>query len=267
MKSIHQYNDYRHYLRDFYENSKREAPSFTYQRFSKLADIKAPNYLKLVMDGKRNLTIHHIHSFARALDLTHKEKMYFEALVLKDQSKSQEEKRYYTQRLKSFKDEVKGKTSRVRINDLVANRETFAIALCLEGQPVNTAKENISKLLGKTKTQTNEVIQLLERKSFLTQKEGFYHLKEDYFLIHDSQQSNLAIRKYLEEQIRFSLASFPKKYQKRGKFFSQTLGISKASFREYSDRVIELMKELSERSDKEDWDEVIQLNIQLFPWK
>ena len=54
------YADYRHYLSDFYKYKVKTSSSvirpYSYATFSAAADIKSPNYLKLIIEGKRNLS-------------------------------------------------------------------------------------------------------------------------------------------------------------------------------------------------------------------
>jgi hypothetical protein len=54
------YTDYRIFLRDFYEFKRAQTKSslrpYSYATFAASADIKSPNYLKLIIDGQRNLS-------------------------------------------------------------------------------------------------------------------------------------------------------------------------------------------------------------------
>lgn len=67
------YTDFREYLRDFYDYKlhlhKNTFSSYNYKTFSAAADIKSPNYLKLIIDGERNLSPATARKFARALGL------------------------------------------------------------------------------------------------------------------------------------------------------------------------------------------------------
>ena len=51
---VFQYLDYRVFLADFYRTKKRSG--FSYRAFSRAAGLGAPNYLKLVIAGKRNMS-------------------------------------------------------------------------------------------------------------------------------------------------------------------------------------------------------------------
>jgi len=85
MKSIFQYRDYRRFLYDFYHYKKLANPYYSYRLFSMKAGFRAPNLLKLVMDGQRNLTRESMEKFARALKLTDAESAYFAELVFHNQ--------------------------------------------------------------------------------------------------------------------------------------------------------------------------------------
>ena len=50
------YVDYRRYLADYYAHAKKCHYGFSFRVFSKRAEISSSNYLRLVIDGKRNLT-------------------------------------------------------------------------------------------------------------------------------------------------------------------------------------------------------------------
>ena len=50
-----QFQDYREFLRAYYAERKTHA-KISYRAFSRRAGLGSPNYLKLVMDGARNLS-------------------------------------------------------------------------------------------------------------------------------------------------------------------------------------------------------------------
>ncbi len=85
MKSIFQYRDYRQFLYDFYHYKKLTNPYYSYRLFSMKAGFRAPNLLKLVMDGQRNLTRESTEKFTRALKLSDAEATYFSELVYRNQ--------------------------------------------------------------------------------------------------------------------------------------------------------------------------------------
>src|SRR5258706_11898436 len=99
MKPIFTYDNYRSFLRDHYQEKKRQSKSYSFRYFAKKAGLDSPNYYKLVMDGQRNLTHRNIRKFSKGLGLSDRETLFFENLVLQNQSKEPEEKEFYTKNL------------------------------------------------------------------------------------------------------------------------------------------------------------------------
>lgn len=88
---IFEYLDYREYLQAYYEWAKEARPGFSYRRFSRDAGYSAPNVLKLVIKGERNLTPTSTRRFARAMRLRRDEREFFEQLVMFDQARTPDE--------------------------------------------------------------------------------------------------------------------------------------------------------------------------------
>lgn len=97
--NIFEYDNYRRYLADLYTMLKREKRHFSYRYFSKAAGFTSPNFLQLVITGKRNLTSESLEKFIKALKLSKKEAEFFRHLVSLNQAKTVEEKRHFTEQL------------------------------------------------------------------------------------------------------------------------------------------------------------------------
>ena len=83
---IFAYLDYRSYLRALYERRKGRGAS--YRSFARRAGLRSPNYLKLVIDGERNLSAAMAERFAKACDLPEEGQRYFAQLVAFNQARS-----------------------------------------------------------------------------------------------------------------------------------------------------------------------------------
>lgn len=97
--NIFDYDSYRTYLSDFYNQQKTNKTGFTYANFAKKVGLKSPNYYKLVMDGEKNLTPENTVRFANGLELKELEVDFFETLVNFNQAKLDLEKKFYKKRL------------------------------------------------------------------------------------------------------------------------------------------------------------------------
>jgi uncharacterized protein (TIGR02147 family) len=102
MKSIFEYIDYRAYLRDFYQDSKSSKKFFSYRYFARKAGLNSPILLKLIIDGKRNLSRKTIDKFIAGINLKEKAAVYFRTLVLFNQAASAQEKQDHYRVLRSL---------------------------------------------------------------------------------------------------------------------------------------------------------------------
>lgn len=83
--------DYRAYLRALYEARKKQR-GFSFRAFSRRAGLTSPNYLKLVIDGERNLSASMAGRFARACGLSGGRERYFTTLVAFNQARTLDER-------------------------------------------------------------------------------------------------------------------------------------------------------------------------------
>lgn len=101
------YTDFREYLRDFYDykihQHKNTFSSYSYKTFSASADVKSPNYLKLIIDGERNLSSITAQKFARALGLDKEGATEFQLLVQYGQALDPLERNRYLKNLNEFR--------------------------------------------------------------------------------------------------------------------------------------------------------------------
>jgi len=103
--NIYKYDNYRHILRDFYQDQKSKYPQkFSYRYFSKLVGYKTSNFILLVINNKRNISHNSIKQFARVLKLRGRKYDYFESLVYFNQAAEDTTKARYFEKLTSFKE-------------------------------------------------------------------------------------------------------------------------------------------------------------------
>lgn len=99
MKPIFEYLDYRQYLADALEEKKQRGMSL--RGIARKAGFKSPNYLQLVISGKRGLTPASVVKFADLLALRGAEREFFANLVNLNQAKSSQEQEHHYAKLKA----------------------------------------------------------------------------------------------------------------------------------------------------------------------
>lgn len=107
MINISLYVDYREFLKDFFEFKKKETMGqlrpYSFSDFSAAADIKSPNYLKLIIEGQRNLSSEMCRKFGKAMKLSREDLQEFEALVDYGQAKDPLERNLYLKKLSELR--------------------------------------------------------------------------------------------------------------------------------------------------------------------
>src|SRR4051812_12412781 len=107
MPDLYGYNDYRKFLKDYYEEQKERDPKFSHRYFTMKVGFSSSGYFSDVLSGKKNLSGAFMMKFAKALKLSKEEEEYFLNLVSFNQAKTLEEKnRYYEKMMTSGKVKV-----------------------------------------------------------------------------------------------------------------------------------------------------------------
>jgi len=102
MPDIFDYCDSRLYLKDYYDERKRNQPSFSYQYFANKAELKSKSFAYRLITGQKKLSKSTVFAVARAIGLNKHETEYFEAMVNLTQAKSPMEREFYFNHLQSY---------------------------------------------------------------------------------------------------------------------------------------------------------------------
>jgi uncharacterized protein (TIGR02147 family) len=100
IEKIYEYDDYRVFLRDYFEIKKKESKSFSQRNFTNKIGFKAHNFCTLVINGDRNLSAASIQKLIRGLGLRGKSATFFENLVYLNQASTLADKEYFFQKIK-----------------------------------------------------------------------------------------------------------------------------------------------------------------------
>jgi uncharacterized protein (TIGR02147 family) len=98
---VFRYHDYRAFLAAYYEHKKPQG--FSYRAFANAAGLGAPNYLQLVIQGRRNLTADMARRFAETCGLGQDAADYFVTLVAFNQASDNQERNRHYEKLSGFR--------------------------------------------------------------------------------------------------------------------------------------------------------------------
>lgn len=268
--SIFEYEDYRNYLKDFYEAQKAKNPHFSFRSFAQKAKLTSPNYLKLVIDRKRRITDKNLNHFIRGLGLKAAEAAYFTNLIFYQEAKSKEAKETYLSEL-----------MRIR------NREMRAAKLLTEeqhaqvlGDWVNWAvremvllkdfrpdpywiSERLQGLVSAEKAQQS--LDLLQSLELIEEQNGKF-AQRDLLVTTSDEKKSVVIQGFHRQFTQLSLRSLAVDSVKIREFSGLTIALPKSRIPEIKGEIKEFRKKLNKIfSQEQENDDVYHLTINFFP--
>ncbi len=93
------YSNYREFLRALFQLNKSHSKDSSMKSFSAKLGFSESS-LRMILSGKRDLTVHNIHVLASKLRMSQVQTEIFEAMILRDQSETRAERSYHVQKLK-----------------------------------------------------------------------------------------------------------------------------------------------------------------------
>lgn len=266
--SVFEYDNYRLFLKDLYRHFKDETDYFSYRYFSQRAGFRSPNFLKLVIDGQRNLTTKSIEQFSKAFRFNRVEAEHFSWLVHFGQATSMEERARFAQKL------VRGKSlSRTHPLKLVelkyyANWYYIAIRELVGTQGFKEDLDWIRRQFSDelSEVQIQEALKDLLDLGFISRDDNGC-LKQTHRNISTANDLTSSLianyhRSMIEKSAR-SIADFAPEFREiSGTCIAcspETLQVIKNRVREFRQDILALVESDRQAS------EVFQLNFQLFP--
>lgn len=99
-ENLYGYDDYRAFLREWFEAKKVEKATFSLRAFSLRAGFAAHNFCTYLVSGERNCSADSARKIAKAIGLKARSADFFENLVLFNQAKTTVDCDYYYERMK-----------------------------------------------------------------------------------------------------------------------------------------------------------------------
>lgn len=263
---VYGYLDYRAFLRDLY--AAKKARGFSYRSFSRRAGLSSPNYLKLVIDGQRNLSTPMAGRFAEACGLDEDGKRYFVQLVLFNQAESSVEKNQHYAQLSGF--QRYRQAHRLDIAHaayygawyMPAIRELAATADFRE-DPAWIAEQLLPSI---TPAQAARALDTLVELGLLVRNEEGRLVQADALLSTGPETRGLHIANFHRAMTERAMESIDLMAPQDRDISSLTLCLSRGGLQAFKQRIQRVRRELLELSALEKHPEqVIQINFQLFP--
>jgi uncharacterized protein (TIGR02147 family) len=269
MINIFEHQNYREYLRSYYNEQKAVKKSFSYRSFSKKADINTSSFLFHVIQGKKNLTKNTIVKISGAIGHNREESEYFENLVFFNQADTISEKTYYYSRL--F--EVRRPLDIENVDkDRYEYYSKWYHSVIREVVVFYNFQDNFSAL-GKflippvTEKEAKESIKLLEKLGFVEKdNQGLYHQTSNLILTKPGPTETFNVQKFQLEMLEVAMKAYDNVPLFQRMSTSTTFSISEKTFELIKLRAREFQREIMEMARIEnDQTRAYQITVNMFP--
>lgn len=266
--NIFDFEDYRALISAFYEakNAKMKG-NYSYRAFAKEAGFSSPNYISLIVQGKKNISEEGIHRLSEAMALSKRERFFFETLVYFNQSKTSLKRDHYLRRLIGFKEFAVGRKLLKDQYEYFSVWYNVALRELVSLPTFRYDTEWMARMLFPpiTAKEAKEAFDRLYALGFVQRdRKGKWHLC-DAHLHTDREVHSTVVMNFHREMIARSMAALEQNGKDRD-FSAVTMAVSREQFEEIKEKTAafreEIQRYLSENPQKPD--RVCQLNFQLF---
>lgn len=267
--NLFDYFDYREFLHDYYQFHKKRNSAYSYRLFARKAKLGSPNYLKLVVDGKRRITDRTLYQFARGLGLSRDQEKYFRELVMYQEVSDPDSKEQHLKSLLKYQEKqrtpvplrdekIKALTEwhHLVIRELVVTRS-------FQEEPSWIAKRLGGKI---TEAQAKESLELLLKLHLLRRDETGRLEQSDPLLTSSDEVPSHVIRSLHRTYLRKAINSIFSAPADRREMSGLVVAVPSSKIREVKEEIKEFRKKMNRKYGLEKTaDDVYFAGLYFFP--
>jgi uncharacterized protein (TIGR02147 family) len=265
--NVFEYTDYRKFLHDTYTERKTENRHFSYRFIAYRVGFKSAGHFTKIIQGKANISPRLALRFAEFLKLNKRGTEYFQYMVLYNQAKHHSDKRYYFEKMRSFKDAV--------IRTVHADHYEFydkwyysVIREVLAFLPVYDNFAELASQITPTISyeEAERSITLLTRLGFIYKNEAGRYVRSESLVISENEVRSLAINSFTLEFLNKAKESIDR-FPRDERLLSTTLlTVSKGTYQQVCNELREFRRRiLKYANDDTDPERTYSFNFQVFP--
>jgi uncharacterized protein (TIGR02147 family) len=267
MPNIFEYLNYRQYLSDYFEEQKQKTPQFSHRFFARQLGLATPNFVLLVIQGKRNLSQSTCLKISQVLKHSNEESQYFEHLVNFMQAKRHEEKDRYFNQLIGMRHKLKVSRLEEWQYEYYSNWYNPVIRELV----TQAGFDGDMKALGKrvspqiTGTEAKRSVELLLKLGLIKETAGCY-VQSESVISTGNEVNYVAVANFHRKMAQLAAESFDRHLHTERSITACTIYISENNFREVKREIADFRRKILSFAQQDDKaDRVYQLNLQLFP--
>ena len=265
MKPITDYIDYRKFMLDFYEDKKAHSV-FSWREFSNLAGFSSCSYMKVVCDGKSNLSKVGVERVAQVMGLAGFEVDYFRAMVAFDQSKSDEKKNAAFEQMRSIAQRHKVRILEEKFFDYYESWRNPTLRELAPLMPGATPGELAKKCYPQiSAVEVQESLKFLTDAGLLLKLKDGTYAQAETSIAGSSEATRLAIRSAHREMSKLAADSLELPVDERN-ITGVTMGISDETYGKIVRELDEFRHKIIALAAPDGGiNQVYRLNLQFFP--
>ena len=269
MKPVTEYEDYRIYMQDYYNERKRTS-SFSWREFTRASGFTSPTYLKLVCEGKTRLSPQGAEKVGVAMELAGFELEYFEAMVTYCHAKTDQERKSAYEAMLEL-----AANNKVKLVDADAFKyfESWVHPVVRELAPVMSGATpgDIAKRCCQNVSagQIRDSLDFMVRIGLL-KKNGDSYEQVDKHLKGTTSAVSVALRYMHQEMAHFAEEAIIRFTPSERNFTGLTMGVSAEDYKKILQELDICRKKVAQIAlNSRGTERVYRLNLQLFPltWK
>lgn len=264
---IFSYQDHKLLLYDLYCLWQKKIRRLTYRKFSRLAGFTAPNYLKLIIDGKRKISSDGLRKILLFFDFNKRESYYFENLVLMNQAQTHTQKNFYYHKLGKTPGYSLMRKGDMRIFDYYSHWYYPAIRELVLMENFSDNPEWIAQQLNPmiTTHEAQKAFKALCDMGMIKKDKEKWILK-DIVVSTGPQINSMVVMNYHKEMIEKAKSALETVPREQRNVSSLTVGISRSTYEQMIHEVYSFQQRLLELANADyHKEQVYQINFQLFP--
>jgi|WetSurMetagenome_2_1015567.scaffolds.fasta_scaffold01519_9 uncharacterized protein (TIGR02147 family) len=273
MPGVFQYQDYRRFLADYYEEQKASGTNFSYRNFSRKAGFSSKSFVFNVINGKKNLSRASVVKMCAAMRLGKNEAAYFENLVYFNQAGNFTERNFYFEKLNAI---LPNTAAASRARKLRRDQYEFyatwyhaVVRSLIDLFP--RVSNDYAALAGLVypairPKQAQKSVELLLRLGLITkQTDGTYRISDKRLTTGEDVRS-LAVQRFHAETMKLAAQAVKSLPKDKRNISGLTIGVSRPAYDKVRELMYDCQKKIMDVADNDEKaDRVYQVNFHLFP--
>lgn len=265
---IFNYICFRSFLSDYYQWHKDNTYRFSFRLMAERLGFTSPNFLKLVIDGERNLGKESLEKIAQGIGLNKLESEYFSYLVFFGQAKDSVGKNYYY-----------GLLASLRSNSIISQvspeqyeyfnewyHPTVRELIAGKSEPVNYNELAQSLFAKVSVAQLKKSVALLLRLKLIRLNDKNVYEQTAPLLNTENEFKDFAIRNYHKQILSIAQSVIDTIQPQQRENSHLTLKVSQEGFKKIKKRIQDFREELLQlAAEDSDVNSIYHLNVQLYP--